>query len=296
MEPRQIELTAADGVRLTGLWWRSDGVTPIGTVIVNPATGVHARYYHRYAAYLAANGFSVLTYDYRGIGLSRPTSLKGSTFTWRQWGEQDFDAALRHALQEDETGRVLVVGHSIGGFLPGYSQSMDRVTAMLSVGGQYGYWGDYLPARRLPLVLKWHVAMPAITFAVGHFPGKRLGWLEDLPKGVAYGWGLQQGRAEQGLSHDGAEAMRQRFASVTCPLLSVTMSDDEFATPKAVNRAMRYYRRAPVTKVLLAPQDLGFERVGHFDLFHARHQGGFWRQSLVFLRDGENPWGNRVYL
>lgn len=295
MEPRQIELIAADGVRLTGHWWRSDGVTPIGTVIVNPATGVHARYYHRYAVYLAANGFSVLTYDYRGIGLSRPTSLRGSTFTWRQWGEQDFDAALRHALQEDETGRVLVVGHSIGGFLPGYSQSMDRVTAMLSVGGQYGYWGDYLPARRLPLFLKWHVAMPAITFALGHFPGKRLGWLEDLPKGVAYGWGLQQGGAEQGLSSDAAEAMRERFASVTCPLLSVTMSDDEFATQKAVNRAMRYYRRAPVTKVLLAPQDLGFDRVGHFDLFHARHQEGFWRQSLNFLRDGENPWGNRVY-
>ena len=94
MEPRQIELIAADGVRLTVHWWRADRVTPIGTVILNPATGVHARYYHRYAAYLAANGFSVLTYDYRGIGLSRPTSLQGSTFTWRQWGEQDFDAAL----------------------------------------------------------------------------------------------------------------------------------------------------------------------------------------------------------
>ena len=91
------------------------------------------------------------------------------------------------------------------------------------------------------------------------------------------------------------EAMRDRFASVTCPLLSVTMSDDEFATPKAVNRAMRYYRRAAVTKVLLVPRDLSFDRVGHFDLFHARHQDGFWRQSLVFLRDGENPWGNRVY-
>lgn len=295
MEPRQIELTAADGVRLTGHWWRSEGVTPIGTVIVNPATGVHARYYHRYAAYLAANGFSVLTYDYRGIGLSRPTSLQGSTFTWRQWGEQDFDTALRHALEEDDTGRVLVVGHSIGGFLPGYSPAFGRVAAMLSVGGQYGYWGDYLPARRLPLFLKWHVAMPAITFAFGHFPGKRLGWLEDLPKGVAYGWGLQQGRAEQGLSQEAAEAMCDRFATATGPILSVTMSDDEFATPKAISRAMRYYRRAAVTKALLAPRDLGFDRVGHFDLFHARHQDGFWRQSLVFLREGENPWDNRVY-
>ena len=295
MDPRRTELTAADGVRLTGHWWRSADGAPVGTVIVNPATGVQARYYHRYAAYLAANGFSVLTYDYRGIGLSRPESLEGSTFTWRQWGEQDFDAALRQALQEDKTGRVLVVGHSIGGFLPGYSPAVGRVSAILSVGGQYGYWGDYLPARRLPLFLKWHVAMPAIALALGHFPGKRLGWLEDLPKGVAYGWGLQQGRAEQGLSREAAEVMRDRFATAACPILSVAMSDDEIATPKAIDRAMRYYRRAAVTKVLLAPQDLGFDRIGHFDLFHARHEGGFWSESLVFLREGENPWGDRVY-
>jgi len=295
MDSKTIELTAADGVRLTGHWWRSAQALPAATVVINPATGVHARYYHRYAAYLAANGFCVLTYDYRGIGLSRPESLKGSTFTWRQWGEQDFDAALRQALQEDETGRVLVVGHSIGGFLPGYSPAVGRVSAMLSVGGQFGYWGDYLPARRLPLFLKWHVAMPVITFALGHFPGKRLGWLEDLPKGVAYGWGLQQGRAEQGLSQEAADVMRNRFATATGPILAVTMSDDEIAPPKAIDRAMRYYRRASVTKVLLTPEDLGFDWVGHFDLFHARHQGGFWRQSLVFLRDGENPWGNRVY-
>lgn len=295
MDPRTIELTAADGVRLTGHWWRSASPSPTATVVINPATGVHARYYHRYAAFLAANGFCVLTYDYRGIGLSRPESLKGSTFTWRQWGEQDFDAALRQALQEDETGHVLVVGHSIGGFLPGYSPAVGRVSAMLLVGGQFGYWGDYLPARRLPLFLKWHVAMPAITFALGHFPGKRLGWLEDLPRGVAYGWGLQQGRAEQGLSQEAADVMRDRFATATGPILAVTMSDDEIAPPKAIARAMRYYRRAQITKVLLAPQDLGFDRVGHFDLFHARHQDGFWRQSLVFLRDGENPWADRVY-
>lgn len=295
MDPRKTELTAADGVRLTGHWWRSAEGAPAGTVILNPATGVHARYYHRYAAFLAANGFCVLTYDYRGIGLSRPESLTGSTFTWRQWGERDFDAALRYALQEDETGRVLVVGHSIGGFLPGYSPAVGRVAAMLSVGGQYGYWGDYRLNRRLPLFLKWHVAMPAITFAVGHFPGKRLGWLEDLPKGVAYGWGLQQGRAEQGLSQEAAEVMRDRFATATGPILSVTMSDDEIATQKAVNRAMRYYRRSPVTKVMLRPQDLGFERVGHFDLFHARHQDCFWRESLAFLREGRNPWEDRVY-
>ncbi|THV24116.1 alpha/beta hydrolase family protein [Peteryoungia ipomoeae] len=296
MEPNRVEVIAADGIALAAHWWQAARTQPSATVIINAATGVRARYYHRYAAFLAANGFRVITYDYRGIGLSRPSSLKGSTFTWRDWGFLDFDAVLKRALQEDETGRLLVVGHSIGGFLAGYSAAAGRISAMLSVGGQYGYWGDYRPTRRLPLFLKWHVAMPAIAMMLGHFPGKRLGWLEDLPKGVAYGWGLQQGRAEQGLSRAGAEAMQDRFAAAACPILSVTMSDDEIATPKAVSRAMRYYRRAPVTKVLLRPDDLGFDRVGHFDLFHARHESVFWRESLDFLHSGHNPWGDRVYL
>ena len=241
------------------------------------------------------HGFAVLTYDYRGIGLSRPGSLKGSTFTWRQWGEQDFDAALRHALEEDRSNRMLVVGHSIGGFLPGYSPLISRVSAMLSVGGQYGYWGDYAPGQRLPLALKWHVAMPVLTGLLGHFPGKRLGWLEDLPKGVAFGWGLQQARAEQGLDRTKAEAMRTNFAAAIFPVLSVTMTDDTFATPKAINRSMGYYRNASITKVLLEPQDLGHARVGHFDLFHARHEPGFWQSTLEFLREGRNPWPERVY-
>ena len=40
------------------------------------------------------HGFDVLTYDYRGIGLSRPVSLRGCGYRWSDWGEQDFDAVL----------------------------------------------------------------------------------------------------------------------------------------------------------------------------------------------------------
>jgi predicted alpha/beta hydrolase len=58
-----------DGVRLGGHLWRMPGgCGAAGTVIVNPATGVLARYYHRYARFLATHGFNVLTYDYRGMG------------------------------------------------------------------------------------------------------------------------------------------------------------------------------------------------------------------------------------
>ena len=65
---------AADGFDLHGKLW-----SPVDqahtALLINPATGVAAKYYSRYASYLAAAGFLVLTYDYRGIGASKPQSL-----------------------------------------------------------------------------------------------------------------------------------------------------------------------------------------------------------------------------
>lgn len=59
----------------------------LGTVIVNPATEVLARYDHAYARFLAGHGFLMRTYDDRGIGASRPVAVKGCSIRWRDWGE-----------------------------------------------------------------------------------------------------------------------------------------------------------------------------------------------------------------
>src|SRR3546814_11795643 len=70
-----LQFRCADGVLLAGHLWQGGGR---GLVIINAATGVLARYYHRYAAFLAGRGFDAITYDYRGIGDSRPPRLKRS--------------------------------------------------------------------------------------------------------------------------------------------------------------------------------------------------------------------------
>ncbi len=296
MDGRQTEFECADGVVLRGHWWGTEGATRNPVVIINPATGVKAAYYHRYAAFLAEHGFAVLTYDYRGIGLSRPAGrLRGSGFTWRQWGEQDFEAALAHALAQGG-GDPLVVGHSIGGFLPGYAPSAARISRLLTVGAQYAYWPDYRRKDRLSLFLKWHVAMPAITLALGFFPGRGLGWLEDLPAGVALEWSFRGSRMEARMKQPLRTTILDRFAAVQAPMLALSVSDDPFATHSAVNRALSYYTSAERLKVMLEPADLGVARVGHFDLFHARHGSSFWIDSLLWLRDGINPWPGRVFV
>lgn len=285
-----IELCCTDGVRLGGHLWRGAGTAPLGAIVINPATGVLARYYHRYARYLAEAGFAVVTYDYRGIGASRPPTLRGCRFRWRDWGERDFDAALRFALALRLPGLVQVVGHSIGGFLPGFSPEAHRIDRMLTVGAQYAWWRDYAELHRRRLFLKWHVAMPALTLLFGYFPGRRLGWLEDLPAGVANEWSFRRARMEASYPTAERAAILARFAAVRATILAIGMSDDAIATPQAIDRTLRYFAGARKTHVLLAPHDLEMAEIGHFGLFHDRHRDGFWRHSLAFLREGRNAW------
>jgi predicted alpha/beta hydrolase len=291
-EAEAVRIPCRDGIELGGHVWKAVTRECRGSVLINPATGVAARYYHHYARFLAGHGFTVLTYDYRGIGLSRPDRLRGCGYRWRDWGEKDFDAAL--AFMAGREGPPAVVGHSIGGFLPGLSERAPLVSRMLTVGAQYGYWRDYARKDRLRLFLKWHVAMPALTALCGYFPGRRLGWLEDLPAGVATDWAFQQARME--LRHPPAEraAALARFEAVRAPVLAIAVSDDPIATPQAIRRGLSYYRNAPVEEVMLTPEDFGRPAIGHFDLFHARHAAGFWLDTLLWLRDGTNPWPGRA--
>jgi predicted alpha/beta hydrolase len=285
-----IEIVCRDGVVLGGHFWRGALAEPHGTIVINPATGVLARYYHHYARFLVAEGFDVLTYDYRGIGLSRPARLRGCGYRWRDWGQLDFDAAIRFADKHRRRGALLVVGHSIGGFLPGLAESGMLVDRMLTVGAQYAWWRDYASTHRWRLFFKWHVMMPVVTALFGYFPGRKLGWLEDLPAGVAHEWSFKRARTELSYPWETRAAVLDRFAAFRAPILAIIASDDELGTMPAVRRSLSYYGGAPKIEALLSPSDLGVDSIGHFSLFHARHADGFWRDTVRWLRDEINPW------
>lgn len=287
-------LQARDGVTLGGHLWLAPGGANKGSVIINPATGVLARYYHRYARFLAGHGFDVLTYDYRGIGASRPARLKGCGYRWRDWGELDCEAALRLMHARAAAGPLAIVGHSIGGFLPGLTASAGVIDRMLTVGAQYAWWGDYAAGHRLRLFLKWHVAMPVLTALCGYFPGRRLGWLEDLPAGVALEWSFRGPRFER--SHPAPERADtlSRMASVRAEILAVSVADDDIGTQAAVARTLACYTGASRSAVQLSPADYDRAAIGHFNLFHDSHREGFWTENLAWLKEGRNPWPERL--
>ena len=272
--PEPIAIRAEDGYELRGFVWRSGEDRPL--VIINAATSVRCRYYARFADFLAARGFDVITYDYRGIGESRPPRLRGFKADWTDWGRLDFDAVLGYA-EERFPGRALhVVAHSIGGYLIGLAPRADRIGRIVTVGAQHAVWRDY-HAQRLRMLAKWHLVMPLLAGVFGYFPGSRLGWLEDTPRGVAADWAL--GRLPD----------RACFAKVSASLLAISLTDDPFGTVPAIERVLAYFTGAARTHLRLSPDSVGEPEIGHFAFFHSRLERALWSLPLEWLRQGRLP-------
>lgn len=284
---------AADGTPVRGFLWRHDHPEPgRPVVIINPATAVRCRYYFRFADYLFRNGMDVVTYDYRGIGESRPGSLRGFAAGWRDWGAYDFEAILTCVSRQFPGQPVDVVAHSIGGVLIGLAPSNGAIRRIFSVGAQYAHWRDYASELWVPMILRWHVVMPLLTAIFGYFPGKRLGWLEDVPAGVVRDWSRMGRHFDHSLSRGdaaSAEAIRRQFAAVTAPILAVGASDDPFGTPVAIDRMLDCFPAAKKHHRRLDPARTGHPDIGHFAFFHGRFEDTLWPIALDWLQEERLP-------
>lgn len=296
-EEEPFSVAAADGYLLRGFVWRhaAEAAAPSTrpVVIVNAATSVRCSYYARFAAFLYSHGFDVLTYDYRGIGESRPSSptasLRGFQASWLDWGRLDCEALLGYAAEHFPGQPIDVVAHSVGGFVLGLAASNHRVRRVFTMGAQFAYWRDYVAAKRWRMFAKWHLFMPLLTALFGYFPGQRLGWLEDTPRGVVRDWTARSPRCEEMWRMNGEErrALLAGFAALTAPTLALSVSDDDFGTVDAIERLLGYFAHSRSIHLRIAPTAVGAAAIGHFAFFHSRFENSLWAIPLAWLRDGE---------
>ena len=282
---QKLVVPAADGYPIAATLWAAGSADPPARyVVVNAGAGIPARYYDRFASWLADRGLPTLTYDYRGIGASAPPSLKDFRASVEDWGSKDY-AAVADAMAGRYPGaKASVVGHSIGGFVTGLAPGGERLDRLALVGAHTGYWRDYARRVRLPMFVTWHLAMPAVTRAVGYFPGRRFGLPEDLPAGVARDWS-QRRRPEPWWNLRGADGLpdRARIAEVVARFdafraetLVVSLADDPFATREATARIAALFRNCAIRERTIDPRAAGLPRVGHFGFFRSRMRDALW--------------------
>lgn len=270
-----LRFDAADGFSLAGTLF-APPVAARASVLINPAMAVRREYYAPFATFLVAEGFRVLTYDYRGIGGSRPAKLRGFPATAHGWGEDDATAALDRLAKEDPAAPLLLVGHSIGGQLVGLMKNHDRLRAIFMVAAQSGDWRNWPMPGRLAMLAVWYAILPIGVTLFGYAPAKLLG--QDVPAGVVLEWAKWGRRRDYLLGGDGA-AWRERYRAVRVPIECVSLADDAYAPRPTVDALLAFYENAPREHRHIAPADIGTKKIGHFGFFRSNFRDTLWRRA-----------------
>jgi predicted alpha/beta hydrolase len=249
-----------------------------GSVVIGGAMGVRQDYYAAFAQWLAAQGWRVTSFDYRGSGESLPDtpdgSLRGFKADLFDWA-RDFEAVIDHAHAARPDQPLYLLGHSLGAQLPGLLNNTHKISGMLSVAAGSGYWRENAPQLKRIVLYFWFILVPLATRLFGYFPGRRLKKVGDLPAGVVMQWRKWCLNPRYTVGAEG-EAVRQRYASVTFPVLALSISDDELMTLRGTRSLMRCYENAPVEIQSITPADLSVRRIGHFGSFRSEHQALLW--------------------
>lgn len=278
MSGTAVEFPARDGYRLAGTLYRPK--TPNRrAVLFQAASGVKQEFYGKLAEYLAARGFAALTFDYRGIGRSRPVSLRGFDARMRDWAEKDIGGALDYLARASHNARIIGLGHSFGGVALGLVPGNERYVAALTVGSQSGYWKHWRGAGRAGMWLVTHMVLPGLSRLHGYVPARRLGQGEDMPGGVAREWASWCRHPGYVV---GALGAAQAYARFIAPIRAYAIADDRYAPSAAVEAFLDFYPNAPRTVEWVNPAAHGGP-IGHFGFFRERFKDTLWKDAADWL-------------
>lgn len=271
---RPVSFRTPDDVLLAGLAFEPAG-PPRGAVLLSPATGAPKEFYRHYAAHLASRGFLVLTYDYRGIGGSRPRSLRGFPARMRDWGRLDMTAALDELERLSGGAPLFLLGHSVGAQLAGLIDGVERFRAVVSVTASVGYWRWMKGSYRWYCAALWYGWVPVTTALLGYAPARAVGQGEDLPAGIVRDWSRWCRTPGYFGDHLGAEDLAL-FGRVRVPWLSLAFTDDPISNERTVPPLLAFYPNARVESRMISPSEFGRPAVGHLGFFLARNAGPLW--------------------
>lgn len=289
IDERPLRIRALDGYELGAVLYSvSAGAAPRRAVVLHGGSGIPAQRYCHFARFLARSGVPALTYDYRGIGLSRPATLRGFRSVIEDWAEYDCSAAISWLRGHFPRVELVGIAHSVGALLFGGAHNAAEQARLVLVGAHTGYFGDYHPIYRLPMAALWHGLMPVLTRLVGYFPASRLGLGDDIPAGIALQWASRRSSDLRPAGASPAEERTRRLldrcAALERPALMLRFSDDAFATAAGMRRLLAYYPRLSPEYLLFTPADSGMRRIGHFGFFGRSAGTALWPRLLARLQ------------
>lgn len=283
-EGRIIELQAQDGYSLKAIHYKNLVPNFKGRIVIAGATGVPQRFYRSFATFLCENGFDVWTVDYRGIGLSKPTTLKGFKMDYLDWAKLDC-AALVDLVAADFDGPIFMIGHSYGGHAVGLMANSHRISKFAIFGTGAGWHGWMPKLEQLRVRFMWQILGPIIVKWKGYLAWSLLRMGEDLPKDVYRQWKHWCQFPHYFFDDPNMKGIETSFAKVTNPILAINATDDKWAPPQSRDAFVRAYVNSEVQIRNVQPTELGMGEIGHMNYFRPEAKK-LWVETLDWIISG----------
>lgn len=247
-------------------------------ILIGPSALASQAHYRELALFLQLHGYTVITFDYRGVGLSAPAHLKGYKARMYQWAVQDIDAVIRYARHFFPGQELVFIGHGVGGELVGLSPASQYIDRLVLVNSALSCkklwpWRDRL--RMLYLKTFAHIS----GTLMGYFPGKSAGLSANLPKGVMFEW-IDWCNSNNGLFDKFPE---NNYRKLQVPLLAFSFSDDWRSPRRAVEALLSYFSGTQVAWHHVKPAEVGMRKVGHLGPFDKSGKAGFWQPLCLWI-------------
>ncbi|TVZ40949.1 putative alpha/beta hydrolase [Alteromonadaceae bacterium 2753L.S.0a.02] len=273
-------ITTKDGFDLTATQFTPE--TPNNQVIlISAASGVRQHYYFNFAIFLSEHGFTVYTYDYRGIGLSLDRSVRKTHATYQIWATQDYEAMVDYIAQQHPGKSYALVGHSFGGNGAGMTLATNKFNKIVTVAAALTYWRYAARHKQWLILLNAYVFAPVTSWVLGYFPAKAKGLGENLPYGVAQQWrrGLTDPDSIVAIAHP----EHNHYSEITTKMLMISIEDDWISTAAGVDALAAHYQNAEVERRHIRLEETRHDKIGHIDFFRKRFADDLWQIPLAWL-------------
>jgi predicted alpha/beta hydrolase len=275
-----ITIPAEDGFPLAATIFLPRGEKR-NAVLINSAAAVPRKMYRLFASYIASRGCVVVTYDYRGVGGSRPKSLVGFNAKMADWAEKDATSAVAWMRARYKTLPLSYIGHSFGGQALGLLHNNDQIARALLIATPAGYWKLFSPPEKYRVYAFMNFIGKPIAHILGYVPGE-IGPGEDLPKDVFLQWSKWV-MSERYYFDDQSLTTLVNYPNYRRPLTALCIDDDPWGTQAAVELLCSGFQATSPEIVTIKVANTGAKSIGHFGFFRPDHRNTLWKKATDWL-------------
>ena len=226
-------------------------------LLINAGFGVAKEWYESFAAFMSEHHFLVVCYDYRGIGGSKSTQLKGTEIRLQDWA-QDMRGIHDWLTKSYPQLDIYLLAHSMGSLLPGLSSQSSAFKKIIIIAGNTGNWHSFKPPLCW-LVPLGYFLLPLVPF-LQYLPAgfnRKTHW---LPAGIVRQcktWNQRDQSLRNTLNQLG---INNYFPIIQCPMLILRFTDDPLINQQGQQQLYTNFPNAPIEHRTITPEDYNLKK------------------------------------